>query len=129
MVMKSQALILFDSISEINGLEQFLYEHEGLIALLVDVIGKEGGEWEFEKENALVVIGNITCCASKEMKKGLYEVEGLIASLVAVVGKEGEEWEEEREKALMVIVNIAESTAEAKRGLFEFPDLMLSLEK
>ena len=36
---------------------------------------------------------------------------------------------QQREKALMVIVNIAESTAEAKRGLFEFPDLMLSLEK
>ena len=67
------------------------------------------------------------------MKKGLYKHPGLVASLVAVlgkdVGKEGGEWKNAWEDMLMVMKNISYGDKEVKKGLYEFPDLMLSLEK
>ncbi|GMI47168.1 hypothetical protein TrCOL_g6520, partial [Triparma columacea] len=103
-----------------------MFELDGLMKSLLEVVGKEGEEYKVAREKAVAVIGIISF-GGADVKKGMFELDGLMKSLLEVVGKEGEEYKVAREKALDAIGNIANGGADVQKGMFELDGLMTSL--
>jgi len=89
-----------------------LYDHRGLIALLVAVVGKEGEEWKEARENALDVIMNIAS-AGPDGKLGLATHSNLLPNLLLFSTEDGSPSPECQNQSLWILFKIARNTATA----------------
>jgi len=112
------------ALAEDENNQKKLFDYNGIVSGLLEVVKKEGGAYKEAREKAVGAIHKISCA---DVEKGMFELPGLMKSLLEVLGKEGEEYKVAREKALAAIFNISFGGADVKKGMFELDGLMKSL--
>jgi len=110
-------------------IQKALFYRQGFVDWLVAIVGKVGIKWEELRECALSTVGCLAFC-DEEGKNGLYEHPGLMACFVAVLmNREGRERGDEGQEVAEAIDIMACSGSGLARKLFEYPGLMVGLEK